>query len=69
MPDLCTFGQEILLWERFYYGSVSVNISGRGKVMPFLATILCLEWQLEPGIGNALQHVLRPVLELTLTMR
>src|SRR5713101_4080668 len=43
MPDFCTFGQEIPLWKRFYYGSVSVKMSGRGQVMAFLAAILCLE--------------------------
>jgi hypothetical protein len=43
MPDFCTFGQELPLWKRLYYGSVSVKMSGRGQVMAFLAAILCLE--------------------------
>ena len=36
-------GQEMPLWKRFYSGSVSVKISERGPVMPFLAAIKCRE--------------------------
>jgi len=39
MPNFCTFGQEMPLWKRFYYGSMSVKISGRGQIMAFLAPI------------------------------